>query len=62
MLIVGVTTEVIVAVIAFEVAVSGLLHVAAEVITTRTTSAFAKVVEMKVGLFVPTFAPFNFHW
>jgi hypothetical protein len=27
-----------------------------------TTSPFANVVEVNVVLFVPTFAPFTFHW
>jgi hypothetical protein len=33
-----------------------------DVITTVTTSLFARVVLVKVGLFVPRFDPLTFHW
>ena len=29
---------------------------------TVTTSVFAKVVVVKMALFVPAFTPFTFHW
>jgi hypothetical protein len=44
------------------VAVAPLAHWADDVITTVTISLSANVVEMKVGLFVPTLFPFTFHW
>jgi hypothetical protein len=59
---VGVTIAVTTVVKAFEVAVSGVLQPAFEVITTRTTSALFKVVVLKLGESVPAFVPFTFHW
>jgi hypothetical protein len=43
------------------VAVGEVVHAALEVITTVTTSPFVSVVEVKVGLFVPAFAPLTCH-
>jgi hypothetical protein len=37
-------------------------QVALDVITTETASLLASVVDVKVGLFVPAFEPFIFHW
>ena len=54
----GLTTMVTV----FDVAGFPVTHVAFEVITTETTSLLIRVVEEKVGLFVPAFTPFTFHW
>jgi hypothetical protein len=47
--------------IEFEVAGLPVAQVADDVITTVTASLFARVVEVKVGLFVPTFPPLIFH-
>ena len=44
------------------VAETGDAHVALEVISTVTLSLLFSVVEVKVGLFVPTFVPLTFHW
>ena len=44
------------------VAESGDAHVALEVISTVTLSLLFSVVEVNVGLFVPTFMPLTFHW
>ena len=43
-------------------AVSGLAHVAFEVSTTVTLSAFTSEVVVKVLLLVPVFIPLIFHW
>ncbi len=44
------------------VAVVGTAHPALLVSTTVTTSLLFNVEEEKVGLFVPAFTPFTFHW
>ena len=44
------------------VAVTGDAQVALDVITTVTLSLLLRVVDVKVGLFVPTFEPFTLHW
>lgn len=44
------------------VAETGDAHVALDVITTVTLSLLFSVVDVNVGLFVPTFTPFTFHW
>jgi hypothetical protein len=44
------------------VADGAVVHVALEVITTVTTSPFARVAEVKDGLLVPAFTPFTCHW
>ena len=51
-------------VIDIELEVAGLpvAQVALDVSTQVTASLFASVVEVKVGLFVPTLVPFTFHW
>ena len=49
-------------VIALEVPVVGLTHVALLVMTQVTTSPLFNVVEVYKGLFTPTFTPFTFHW
>ena len=49
-------------VIGLEVAGFPDTQVKEDVITTLTTSLFARVVLVKVGLFVPTFDPLTFHW
>jgi hypothetical protein len=49
-------------VIAFEVAGLPDAQIAEEVITTVTTSVLVSVVDVKIGLFVPTFEPLTFHW
>ncbi len=43
------------------VAVAGDTHEDEDVITTLTWFAFASVVEVKVGLFVPTGVAFTYH-
>ena len=58
----GVTAGVTVMVTVLEVAVAGEAQASEEVITTVTWSPFARVVEVKVGELVPTFAPLSFHW
>ena len=57
----GVTVGFTVMVIALDVAVGCVTQVSDEVITTVTTSLFAKVEFWYVALFIPTFAPFSFH-
>jgi hypothetical protein len=47
--------------IAFEVAGLPVAHVASEVSTQVTTSPLTGAYEY-VGLFVPAFTPFTFHW
>jgi hypothetical protein len=52
-----------VVVMLFDVAGDPVKHgVAFDVITTVTASPFANAVVVYVALFVPTLAPFNFHW
>jgi hypothetical protein len=48
-------------VIGLEVAGFPVAQVKDDVITTVTISLSASVVEVKLGLFDPTFDPFNFH-
>jgi hypothetical protein len=48
-------------VIPVEVAGEPVTQVRLEVITQVTTSALARVAEVKVGLLVPAFTPFTFH-
>ena len=43
------------------VAVTGLAHIAVEVIVTDTTAPLVRVEDVNVGLFVPTFTPFTCH-
>ena len=57
----GATDPVISIVIALDVAVVGLAQASDEVMTTVTTSPFAKALFEYVLLFVPTLPPFNFH-
>ena len=57
----GVTLLFTVIVTALLVAVVGDAHEALLVITTVTTSLFAKVLVAKVLLLVPAFTPFTFH-
>ena len=45
-----------------DVAVVGLAQVAFEVNTHVTICPFVKAVVEYVGLLVPTFPPFTFHW
>ena len=59
--IVGVTFVLIIAVIAFEVAVFAVAQFAFEVITQVTIALFNKVEVVKVALFEPVFTPFTFH-
>ena len=54
--------ELTVIVIAFEVAGLPETQVALEVIMQVTTSLLARVFKVYVVLFVPTLAPFFFHW
>ena len=58
----GVTGEVTVIVIALDVAVGCVTQVKEEVITTVTTSLFARAAFWYVALFVPTLPPLSFHW
>jgi hypothetical protein len=58
----GVTIGLTVIVIEFELTVAGLAHDAFDVKAQLTTCPFARVVLVKVVLFVPTFEPFTFHW
>lgn len=58
----GITVVVTVIVIALDVAVGCVTHVSDEVITTVTTSLFARAAFWYVALFVPTLPPFSFHW
>ena len=57
----GATDPVIAIVIALDVAVVGLAQASDEVMTTVTTSPFAKALFEYVLLLVPTLPPFNFH-
>ena len=57
----GVTGDVTVMVIEFEVAVAVVMQAALLVITTFTTLLLVKVEEEKVLLLVPAFTPFTFH-
>ena len=58
---VGVAFVVLVNVIEFEVAVAKVTQEPLEVNTQLTTSEFAKELEVKVAVFVPTFTLFTFH-
>jgi hypothetical protein len=58
----GVTEEFTVIDTLLEVAVAGLAQAALDVSTQVTASELARVVEVKVAAFVPTFVPFTFHW
>jgi hypothetical protein len=58
----GVTAVFTVIVMAFDVAVVGLAHGELEVSTQVTASLLARVVEVNVAAFVPTFVPLTFHW
>jgi hypothetical protein len=57
----GVTVELTVIVIEFELTLAGLAHVAFEVIVQLTTCPFVKEDVAKVALLVPAFPPFIFH-
>jgi len=57
----GTTTGLMVIVMPFEVAVVGLAQEADEVMTQVIICPFSMDELVYVGLFVPTFAPFNFH-
>ena len=57
----GVTAEVIVMVIALDVAAAGFAQVTEDVITTFTTSLLFNEDDEKVLLFVPALLPFTFH-
>ena len=59
---VGVTGEVTVMLMALDVAVGCVTQDMEEVITTVITSLFTRAAFWYVGLFVPTLAPFSFHW
>jgi hypothetical protein len=59
---VGAEALVTVIVIAFDVAVKGFAHDELEVITQVMISLLAKLLEVKVALFVPTLVPPFFHW
>jgi hypothetical protein len=59
---VGATTVFTVIVTAFDVTLAGVAHADDEVNTQVTTALLAKVVELNVGLLVPTLPPFTFHW
>jgi hypothetical protein len=58
----GVTFAFTVIVTIFEVAVVGVAQERFDVITHETVFPFARAPFVYVGLFVPTLAPFNFHW
>ena len=58
----GVTEGVTVIVIELDVAGEPVAQFKLEVITTVTTSPFAKVLVVYIAEFVPTFPPFNCHW
>jgi hypothetical protein len=49
-------------VIGLLVTVGGMGHTPLEVISTVTILPDAKLVLVKVGLFVPAFVPLTFHW
>ena len=57
----GVTDELMVIVIALEVAVVGDAQLAVEVMTQVTTAPVVSVVVMNVALLVPALVPFTFH-
>jgi len=57
----GTTEDDTLIVIALDVTVDMVLHVADEVTSQVTTSLLAKVVDVNVDEFVPTFDPFRFH-
>jgi hypothetical protein len=46
----------------FDVAGEAVTQGALEVITQVTVLPLARVLEVKVALFVPAFTPFTFHW
>jgi hypothetical protein len=58
---VGVTEELTVTVTVFDVAGLEEIHVSLDVRIQVTTSLLAKVVEVKLGLFVPAFTPLTCH-
>ena len=58
----GTTEETTEIVIVFELAVLADKQLAFEVNTQLTCDPFVKAEFEYVELFVPTFAPFNFHW
>ena len=58
----GVTGEVTVMVMAFDVAVDCVTQVSEDVITTVITSLFTRAAFWYVALFVPTLTPLSFHW
>ena len=62
MLIVGSTLAAMVIVIVFDVAVGVVAQAELDVITQLTVFPFARAAFVYVALFVPTLAPFNFHW
>ena len=57
----GMTAELMVIVMALDVAVVGDAQPAVEVITHVTTAPVVKVVVVNVALFVPALVPFTFH-
>jgi hypothetical protein len=57
----GATTELTVIVTEFEFTVAGFAQLAVEVIVQATTSLFAKLPFVYVGLLVPTLLPFSVH-
>jgi hypothetical protein len=57
----GLTLALTVIVIGVLVALGVVAQFAFEVITTDIISPFARVAEVKVGLFVPAFEPFTLH-
>ena len=57
----GVTEALTTIVTVFDVAVAGETQDAFEVITQETVLPLARAAFVYVLLFVPTFAPFNFH-
>ena len=61
MLIEGVTAELMVMVMAFEVAVVGDAQVAVDVMTQVTTDPVARVLVANVALLVPALVPLTFH-
>lgn len=58
----GVTAAFTTIVNVLEVAVAGEAQFALEVITQLTVFPFARAAFVYVALFVPTLAPFSFHW
>lgn len=59
---VGATTAFTVMVTALDVTLAGVAQADDEVNTQVTTALLAKLVELNVGLLVPTLPPFTFHW